>query len=114
MQERKGESYIEKKKNSINIFTRAAETHRFSRGTVTRSHPEGVEHISAQRTNPVRRTEMVHFNLNYAKLSFPIIMIIFAASPILDKLVRFPPCWKTHMRHYWRLDTVTLPKFCEL
>lgn len=116
-QERKGESYIEKKpsqKKSIQVFTRAAETHAFSPGTVTRSHPEGVEHLSAQRTNPVRKTEVVHFSLNYAKLSFPI-MMIFAASAILEKPVRFPPCWKTHMRHpitgEW---TLTLPKFCEL
>lgn len=94
-QERKGESYTEKKNSQrifTSVFTRAAETHGFSHGTVTRSHPEGVEHLSAQRANSVTRTEMVHFSLNYAKLSFPIIMMIFAASPVLDKLVRFPPC----------------------
>lgn len=86
-------------KKIASMFSPGLQKHMdFSPGTVTRSHPEEVEHLSAQRTNPVRRTEMVHFSLKYAKLSFPIIMIIFAASPVLDKLVRFPPCRKIHVR----------------
>ena len=79
----------------------AAETRGFSHGAMTGTHPEGEEDLSPQGTSSVRKTEMVHFSLNCVDFLFPsqrycLLLHLFC---VLAKLLRSPPCWKTHSRH---------------